>query len=148
MNEERLASASSHSTYFLAVRCARRNLPPHVVHEGDLFDALPERLRGRVDVLTANVPYVPTDQIELLPSEARDHEPRVALDGGADGLDVLRRVLEGAARWLRPGGHLLVEMSERQLSDVLSEFAAAGLASRVVEDEELDARVVVGTSPS
>ena len=64
-------------------------------------------LRGRVAVLAANVPYVPTDEIALLPPEARLHEPRVALDGGADGLDVLRRVAAAAAEWLAPGGHLL-----------------------------------------
>ncbi|WP_369206511.1 putative protein N(5)-glutamine methyltransferase, partial [Streptomyces sp. PU-14G] len=61
-----------------AVRCARRNLARaggHV-HQGDLFAALPTALRGRVHVLTANVPYVPTDEIPLLPPEARDHEPR------------------------------------------------------------------------
>lgn len=74
------------------------------VHEGDLFSALPDTLRGRVDVLAANVPYVPTDEVGLLPAEARDHEPLVALDGGADGLDLVRRVAEGAPRWLAPGG--------------------------------------------
>ncbi|MER6983079.1 putative protein N(5)-glutamine methyltransferase, partial [Streptomyces carpinensis] len=77
-----------------AVRCARRNIASlgGRVHSGDLFEALPAGLRGRVDVLAANVPYVPTGEVGLLPSEARDHEPPVALDGGADGLDVLRRV--------------------------------------------------------
>ena len=77
-----------------AVRCARRNLAAAggQVYEGDLYEPLPAALRGRVDVLVANVPYVPTEEIGLLPPEARLHEPRVALDGGADGLDVLRRV--------------------------------------------------------
>ncbi|MEV4257945.1 putative protein N(5)-glutamine methyltransferase, partial [Spirillospora sp. NPDC049652] len=71
-----------------AVRCARRNVPAERVHEGDLFDALPGSLRGRVEVLLANVPYVPSGEIGLLPSEAREHEARVALDGGEDGLAV------------------------------------------------------------
>ncbi|MGW7791089.1 putative protein N(5)-glutamine methyltransferase, partial [Streptomyces tricolor] len=77
-----------------AVRCARRNLAACYgrAHEGDLYDALPAGLRGRVGILTANVPYVPTAEVALLPPEARDHEPLVALDGGPDGLDVLRRV--------------------------------------------------------
>lgn len=85
-----------------AVRCARRNVAPFGgrVHQGDLYAALPDTLRGRVDVLAANVPYVPTDEVGLLPPEARDHEPLTALDGGADGLDILRRVAEEApAGW-------------------------------------------------
>ncbi|HEU4675819.1 MAG TPA: putative protein N(5)-glutamine methyltransferase [Motilibacteraceae bacterium] len=130
-----------------AVRCARRNLPGRQVHEGDLFEALPGHLCGVVDVLAANVPYVPTDQLAFLPAEARDHEPRVALDGGPDGLTLLRRVAAGAAGWLRPGGHVLVEVSARQVSDAWSEFAAAGLEPELVEDDELDARVLVGRRP-
>ncbi len=99
-----------------AVRCARRNVAAHggQVYEGDLYAPLPATLRGRVDVLVANAPYVPTEAIGLLPAEARLHEARVALDGGADGLDVLRRVIAAAPQWLAPGGHLLVETSERQ----------------------------------
>ncbi len=131
-----------------AVRCARRNVgPAGTVHQGDLFDALPAALRGRVEVLVANTPYVPTDEIGLLPAEARDHEPRVALDGGADGLDVQRRVAAGASDWLAPGGHLLVEASERQTPDAVRNFTVHGLAARVVECEELYATVVVGTRP-
>ena len=60
-----------------AVRCARRNLPAAgTVCQGDLFDALPRDLRGRVDLLVVNAPYVPTGELDLLPAEARDHEPR------------------------------------------------------------------------
>ena len=87
-----------------AVACARRNLPPDRVFEGDLYDALPPALRGRVDVLVCNAPYVPTDAIALMPPEARVHEPAVALDGGAEGLDVQARVAAGAPAWLAPGG--------------------------------------------
>ena len=58
----------------------------------------------RVDVVVANAPYVPTDAIALMPPEARDHEPAVALDGGVDGLDVQRRVAAAAPGWLAPGG--------------------------------------------
>ena len=99
-----------------AVACARRNVVPAggQVHAGDLFAALPADLRGRVDVLVVNVPYVPSGEIALLPAEAREHEPRVALDGGPDGLDVLRRVAGEAAAWLAPGGRLLTETSGRQ----------------------------------
>ena len=94
-----------------AVASARLNLEPRGgrVHEGDLYDALPGDLRGRVDVLAVNAPYVPTDAIATMPPEARDHEARIALDGGGDGLDVHRRVAAGARDWLAPGGHLLIE---------------------------------------
>ncbi|MFB7510297.1 putative protein N(5)-glutamine methyltransferase [Streptomyces broussonetiae] len=132
-----------------AVRCARDNLAPFGgrAHEGDLYDALPAALRGRVGVLLANVPYVPTAEVPLLPAEARDHEPLVALDGGADGLDVLRRVAAGAPEWLAPGGRLLSETSERQASAALRAFADAGLTARLAVCEELYAHVVVGELP-
>ncbi len=130
-----------------AVVCARRNLAGYGgrVHEGDLFTALPDDLRGRVDVLVANVPYVPTGEIALLPSEARDHEPLVALDGGSDGLDVLRRVTDDAPRWLTSGGCLLVETSERQVPSAVEAFTHSGLEVRLAVSEELHANVLIGT---
>ncbi|MFJ8623768.1 putative protein N(5)-glutamine methyltransferase [Kitasatospora sp. NPDC093550] len=130
-----------------AVRCARRNLAgtAAAVHQGDLFDALPEALRGRVDVLIANVPYVPTGDIALLPPEARLHEARPALDGGADGLDVLRRVAAAAPAWLAPGGSLLFETSERQVATALAVTRAAGLTAEASRQEDLDATVVTAT---
>lgn len=130
-----------------AVACARVNLPDAHVHEGDLYDALPDSLRGRVDVLLANVPYVPSDAVETMPPEARLHEPLVALDGGADGLDLARRVAAGAPRWLAPGGTVLVESSERQAPVLADVLAAAGLTPRVHESEDLGATVVTGTAP-
>ncbi|MEV4150868.1 putative protein N(5)-glutamine methyltransferase [Amycolatopsis sp. NPDC049691] len=129
-----------------AVSCARVNLPGARVYEGDLYDALPSSLRGRVDVLLANVPYVPSEAVATMPPEARLHEPRVALDGGADGLDLARRVADGAPRWLAPGGTLLVETSTRQAPVLSGIFAAAGLTPRVHESEELGATVVTGTT--
>lgn len=130
-----------------AVRCARRNVGDlGQVYEGDLFDPLPAALRGRVDVLLANVPYVPTADVELLPAEARVHEPRVALDGGGDGLDVMRRVAAEAPGWLAPGGSLLVEASERQRDAAVEVLGRAGLTPRVVVCEELYATVVIGTA--
>ncbi|MBB2910791.1 release factor glutamine methyltransferase [Streptosporangium becharense] len=132
-----------------AVRCARRNVAAAGgrVYEGDLYRPLPGTLRGRVDVLVASAPYVPTEEIRLLPSEARVHEPRVALDGGTDGLDVVRRVAAAAARWLAPGGHLLVETSGRQAAPTADAVARGGLAARVTGSEELNATVVIGTMP-
>ncbi|GCE76248.1 putative protein N(5)-glutamine methyltransferase [Cellulomonas biazotea] len=129
-----------------AVDVARRNLDPvgGVALVGDVDAPLPEHLRGRVDVLTANAPYVPSDEVRLMPPEARDHEALVALDGGADGLDVQRRVAAAAPRWLRPGGHLLIETSVRQAPATADAMTAAGLRPRVVEDDEVGATVVVG----
>ena len=132
-----------------AVRCARRNVAAAggQVYQGDLYGALPARLRGRVDILAANVPYVPGGDVGLLPPEARAHEPRVALDGGADGLDVLRRVAAGAPLWLAPGGHLLVETSERQAPLAAEAVGRDGLIPRVARSARLNATVVIGTRP-
>jgi release factor glutamine methyltransferase len=132
-----------------AVACARRNLAAAGgrVYEGDLYQPLPVTLRGRVDVLAANVPYVPTEEVGLLPPEARTHEPLLALDGGTDGLDVLRRVAAAATRWLAPGGHLLTEISERQAQRAAAAVAASGLTPRVVGSDEPDATVIIGTVP-
>ena len=129
-----------------AVRCARRNVPGHVF-QGDLYQPLPARLRGRVAILAANVPYVPTGEIGFLPPEARAHEPRVALDGGPDGLDVLRRVAAEAPDWLAPGGHLLIETSDRQVPAAAAAFAASGLTPRTVTSADLNATVLIGTLP-
>jgi release factor glutamine methyltransferase len=129
----------------VAVRCARRNVEPlgGVVFEGDLFDPVPPELRGRVDVLLVNVPYVPTEDIALMPPEARLHEARIALDGGADGLDVLRRVAVEARGWLAPGGWLLTETGDRQAAVAAQVLTDAGLTARVVTDED-DATAVLG----
>lgn len=91
-----------------AAACARRNGVPVVV--ADLAAAL----HAEVDVVTAVAPYVPTRQLSLLPADVQRHEPRLALDGGGDGLDVVRRVVAAAARLLRPGGALLVEVGGDQ----------------------------------
>ncbi|CAI9400537.1 putative protein N(5)-glutamine methyltransferase [Nocardioides sp. T2.26MG-1] len=128
-----------------AVACARRNLPADRVFEGDLYDALPDDLRGRIAALVVNAPYVPTDAIATMPPEARDHEHRVALDGGADGLDVQRGVVAGAPGWLAPGGRLLIETSRRQAPATVELMAAAGLRVEVVTDDDVDGTAVVGS---
>jgi len=129
-----------------SVACARRNVRRigGTVHEGDLFAALPTSMLGRVDVLVANAPYVPSGEVQFMPPEARDFEPLVALDGGSDGVDVQRRVIAGARPWLAPGGHLLVETSERQASLTRAAFVAAGFTAHLVIDDDLGACVVVG----
>lgn len=146
----RVAAAELHAADVepAAVRCARRNLAAFGgrVYQGDLVDPLPDDLRGRVDLLLANVPYVPTTQIALLPPEARDHEPTVALDGGRDGLDVLRRVAAEAPQWLAPGGYLLSEVSGGQADAAVDALERCGLAAEAVSAE--DTTVVIGRRAS
>ncbi len=127
-----------------AVRCARRNVTPvgGRVYQGDLYQPLPTALRGRVDIVVANAPYVPTQAIALMPPEARLQEATMALDGGDDGLDVLRRVVAAVGPWLAPAGHLLVETSERQAPDVVAAAARAGLVAAVARSAELEGTVV------
>jgi release factor glutamine methyltransferase len=133
----------------VAAACARRNLGPlgGEVFEGDLYGPLPPSLRGRVDVLAANVPYVPSADVRLLPAEAREHELRVALDGGPDGLTVLRRVAAGAPSWLAPGGFVLTETSQRQAPAATRAMAQAGLTAHVAASPETGATVVTGIMP-
>jgi len=109
-----------------AVRCARRNVAAvgGRVYAGDLFEPLPAELRGRVGILAANVPYVPTD-----------------------GLDVLRRVTAEASRWLAEGGSLLVETSERQEQAACETTRRGGLVPRVARSAAFGATVIVATGP-
>ena len=130
-----------------AVACARRNLPPDRVFEGDLYAALPPALRGRVDVLVCNAPYVPTDAIALMPPEARDHEHRLALDGGAEGRVVQARVGAAAPAWLAPGGSLLIETSVRQAPGTSALMSGVGLTVAVSSDDEIGGTVATGTRP-
>ncbi len=152
-----LASAELHAADLdpAAVACARRNVEPaggHV-YEGDLFAPLPARLRsrpgqrGRVAFLICNAPYVPTNEIAFMPPEARDHEARMALDGGADGLAVLRRAAAEAPGWLAPGGVMLVETSGQQAGSMVKALTSAGLLARVHHDDEMGATVVSGMLP-
>jgi release factor glutamine methyltransferase len=128
-----------------ATRCARRNIG-HLgqVHEGDLYNALPTRLEEQINVLVVNAPYVPTHAIETMPPEAREHEPRVALDGGLDGLDMHRRVAAEVCHWLAPGGHLFVETSDLQAARTAEIFTQAGLRIHLTHCPEVDANVVIG----
>jgi len=132
-----------------AVRCARANLEPRGhVFEGDLFDALPTNIRGRLDLIAVNAPYVPTESIAMMPPEARLYEPAVALDGGADGLDVHRRIASAAPAWLAPGGTLLIETSRRQAPASAALFASAGLVSRIETSDVYDATLILATRPA
>jgi release factor glutamine methyltransferase len=130
----------------VAVACARRNLDPvgAQVHHGDLATPLPDRLRSGVDVLVANVPYVPSAAIALMPPESREHEPRSTVDGGADGLDLLRRLAELAPAWLAPRGVVFVETGADQTGPAADELRAAGLRTALHRDEERSATVMSG----
>lgn len=131
----------------VAVACARRNVATvggHM-HQGDLFEALPSALAGTIDVMTANTPYVPTDEIAWMPPEARVHEPPSALDGGADGLEIARRLVASAKRWLAPGGHVIVETSDRQSEALVAAGRMAGLDAWVVADAEIGGTIVVAS---
>ncbi|MDX6324633.1 MAG: release factor glutamine methyltransferase, partial [Nocardioidaceae bacterium] len=129
----------------VAAACAALNLPRSApTYCGDLFEPLPERFTGRIDVLVANAPYVPSDALDLMPREARLYEPVEALDGGADGLDVHRRLLAGAGDWQPAAGHLLVEVAEEQVPTAVALFQAHGYRPAVVRDPEIGGTVIVG----
>jgi release factor glutamine methyltransferase len=132
----------------VAAACAATNLPDGHVVIGDLFDPLPGPLAGHVDVLVANAPYVPTAEIELMPREARLFELPATLDGGVDGLDLHRRIAAEAPRWLAPGGHVLIETSERQAPATKAILESAQLVARIERDDDADATVVIASNPS
>lgn len=144
--QARVASAEVYAADLdpAAVACARRNLPEARVFEGDLFEALPESLRGRIDVLVVNAPYVPTAAIATMPPEARDHEHRVALDGGSDGLDVQRRVVAASGSWLARDGVVVVETGRHQVPATMAAFAGAGFVAEQVTAHEIDGCAVRG----
>ena len=95
-----------------------------VLH-GDLFDPLPQELAGTLHFVVSNPPYVPSADLPDLPAEVLGFEPREALDGGPDGLDVFRRIADQAERWLGPGGGLALELDTRMV-----EIAAGVLEER------------------
>jgi release factor glutamine methyltransferase len=105
-----------------AVACARRNGVLTV--RGHLAEPL--RPTGGIDVVTAVAPYVPTGELRLLPADVQRHEPRLALDGGVDGLDLVRGIVAAAARLLRRGGWLMVELGGDQDLALAPTLAATG----------------------
>jgi release factor glutamine methyltransferase len=126
----------------VAVDCARRNLPGATTYAGDLFDPIPPDLR--FDLIAANAPYVPSDEVRLMPREARLFELPATLDGGGDGLALHRRIAIEAVGRLAPGGWLLIETSEAQLPTAVELMLHVGLDARSISDEELDTHVVLG----
>jgi release factor glutamine methyltransferase len=92
-----------------------------LVREGDLFAALDEGLDARYDLIVSNPPYIPEGCREGLEPEVRDHEPGPALFAGADGLDVVRRIVEGAPAYLKSGGWLVMEVGEDQAEGLVED---------------------------
>jgi release factor glutamine methyltransferase len=127
----------------VAVACARRNCIDALV--GSLDEPLPHELEGRVDVLTAVVPYVPTGELRFLPRDVQAFEPVAALDGGPEGTDLLRDVASLAPRWLRPGGRILLELGGDQAVPIGRLLAELGFGEvEVLRDEDDDARGICG----
>ncbi|MGA8426066.1 MAG: HemK/PrmC family methyltransferase [Candidatus Dormiibacterota bacterium] len=125
----------------LAAQCARGN-GVRVV-EGDLFDAVPTDWKRTVDVIVGVLPYVPTDEIPYLPRDVPAFEPLSALDGGDDGLTVIRRAVVESREWLRDGGHLLLEIGGDQPRALIPFLEMTGFGSvRVRADEDGDPRGV------
>jgi len=130
----------------VAVACARRNGVRALV--GDLDEPLSPSLRARVDVMTAVVPYVPTEELHLLPRDVLANEPRRALDGGRRGTTLLVRAAEAAARWLRPGGSVLLELGGDQAGEVAATLADVGLSEiRVHRDGDGQDRAIEARRP-
>ena len=111
---------------------------------GDLFEPLPERLVGEVDLIVANPPYVSETQFSFLPADVR-REPREALVAGRTGLEVIQRIGDSAAKWLRPGGVLVCEIGERQ--GVSATSSVRDLSSVVRQDLSGRDRYLVAVKP-
>jgi len=94
--------------------------------QGDLFDPLPDELKGQVPFVLSNPPYIPSGEIDALPPGVKDYEPHAALDGGPDGLDVVRRIVTDSPAWLVEGGQVILEIGAPQESAVKALFEQAG----------------------
>jgi release factor glutamine methyltransferase len=118
-----------------ACRCAANN--DVEVYRGYLAEPVPADLIGKFDVVVAVVPYVPSEEIVFLPRDVRRYEPRVALDGGTHGTELLQQTISAAVRLLHPGGALLLELGGSQDEQLAPALHTAGfdLVERIVDDE-------------
>jgi release factor glutamine methyltransferase len=112
-------------------------LPVHLL-QGDLLGALPDDLRGSVDVIVSNPPYVAEEERTALPIDVIAHEPHEALFSGPGGADLIERIVDEAPVWLRPGGWLLLEMGEHQRTQVLDLLRGRGWLDAIVHPDLLD----------
>ena len=120
---------------------ARTGLPL-LLRQSDLFSEIPERF----DVITANPPYIESAEIESLSVEVRDHEPRLALDGAADGLAFYRRLAAESGAHLKPGGRLYLEIGMAQGAAVASLLEAAAFSDiQIIRDLAGRDRIVKGS---
>jgi release factor glutamine methyltransferase len=147
-----MLSACAHATVLgtdvdeAAVANARRNGVEALL--GDLDEPIPADVRGRVDVVTAVVPYVPTEELHLLPRDVLEHESHRALDGGPRGTEVLVRAAEAAARLLGPGGHALLELGGDQADEMTRALSGVGLTEiRALPDEDGRDRAIQARKP-
>jgi release factor glutamine methyltransferase len=116
------------------------------VYRGDLFAPLPRELEGRADVVVGVVPYVPTSELALLQRDTLAFESPLSYDGGRDGTNILRRVVTGSPRFLKPGGALLLELGAGQPEALRDDLARAGYADvTVLVDEDGDVRGIEAT---
>lgn len=115
-NTEVYAVDVSRAALDVARENARKNHVEHIVTflEGDLFAPLPEQMKGSLDLVASNPPYIAKAELPELMREVREHEPLLALDGGCDGLNFYRRIVPEAYVWLRPGGMLCLEIGWNQ----------------------------------
>ena len=112
--------------------------------KSDMYESLPKRLRGAVDLITGHVPYVPLDEVADLPAEVREFEPIYTLtDESFDGLGLMRRAVAESVEWLKPGGWLLLELSHDLPGKVRKLAKKAGLEDHGVARDEDDLSVVV-----
>jgi release factor glutamine methyltransferase len=144
-----------HATDFSgeALEVARQNAERHEVagrirwHRGDVFAAVPAELR--FDLIVSNPPYIPSARIDTLEPEVREHEPRSALDGGADGLDFYRRMAAEGRPFLRPGGRLMVELDDDGAEAAREIFQRENWSVEAVEtDDNRTPRILIAHLPS
>lgn len=138
-----VASDISADALALAVDNADANGRPVRFFEGDLFDALPDELAGRVDLLVANPPYLSDDEMTDLPAEVADWEPHLALAAGPDGLAILRRLLADLPSWLAPGAWFFIEVGSAH-AQAAFDLVPKGLSGQIRRDLTGRDRYLVG----
>jgi len=130
INVKMTASDISEGALELAKENAMANGAEILFLQSDLFS----RMRGRFDIIVSNPPYIPSAEIEKLQREVKDFEPRLALDGGADGLDIYRRIAAEASKYIRRGGMLIMEVGEGEANDVVKLFKGNNVYAIIAQD--------------